>query len=187
MPFMCLCFVSIYVGNTSTCYFRLSLSFNFHVLGIYLIKWAIAVLPLTLPSGNMGKQVSGPAKKWTNHRPHSSAYSATRQTLCSLCSAAVLFLPQNTLYKISGELTPAAWPSNSLPGNEFKLLEKKLPLLSFHWLTSNYKVLRRDSKLQAALHHCSRSPTGGFSQRAACQRYCIACKHSSESAHFPPH
>lgn len=54
MPFTCLCLVSIYVGNTSTCYFRLSLSFNFHVLGIYLIKWGRAVLPLAFPSENMG-------------------------------------------------------------------------------------------------------------------------------------
>lgn len=65
-------------GHTSSCYFRLSVSFNCHVLGFYLIKWDRAIASLTLPSENLGNQVSGPAKKWTNHWPRSSAYLAAR-------------------------------------------------------------------------------------------------------------
>lgn len=131
-------------------------------------------------------RICGHKKKQTNDKPHYAVLQLRGGRYVPLSPP--LFLPPgNVVYKISGELTPAAWPPNSLRENEFRLLEKKLPLLSSHWLTSNYKVLRRDSKLQAVLHHRNNSPTGGFSQRAECQIYCMGCKHSSETDHFPPH
>lgn len=68
----------------------------------------------------MENQVSGPEKKWTNHWPNSSTYPAARQTLCSLCSAAVLFHPQNTLGKISLQLPDPLTHSGEMNSNCLK-------------------------------------------------------------------
>lgn len=153
-----------------------------HLL-LRVFKWDRAVLALTSPSKTL---TSGNVDLTACGQGAGASGCGSKVDTTPFLSTSLDFHPRNTLHQISGKPLPAAWPSNSLWGNEFKLPEKKLPLLSSHWLTSNCEVLRRDSKLQAVLHHRNSSPTGGAPQRAACQIYGTPGKHSSELTHFSP-
>lgn len=92
MPLTCLCLISICVWNTITCSVRVLQSFNIHILGVYLIQWVKAVLPMTFPSKSTGYQGKCSWKEVDHTRkPDHFAEQAARQTSRSLFSPALVF------------------------------------------------------------------------------------------------
>jgi hypothetical protein len=93
---------------------------------------------------------------------------------------------ENSLHSTSVELSLTALPSNSLRGNEFKLLEKKRPLSSSHWLTHSYKVLQRGFQVTSCPASREQFPHCSSSLGAACQIYCMVCQQDLENTQLPP-
>lgn len=150
------------------------------------ILWPYSLKIWTLESGKMTLR-NRPTRRWVSiwqSRPQRPSYWHC------------LLYPQlpfpsalgNPLHSTSAAFSLAALPSNSLRRKEFRLLEKKQPLSSSPWLTHSYKVLRRDSQLQAILQPRNNlPPPRGPSQGAPCQKYCMACQPDSENTQLPPH